>query len=98
MVQVYETWYDKLQLRFLLKTAREQYYDRRLDSLNDGVKRNWKVLNSLTGKNKKSMKEFQQPILLRFSLDDCVKRNWKVLNTLTGRNKKSMKGFNKRYF
>ena len=47
------------KLRLLLRTAREQYYVRRLDSLNYDVKRNWKVLNSLMGKNKKSLhKEF----------------------------------------
>ena len=47
------------KLRFVLRTAREQYYVRRLESLNYDVKRNWKVLDSLMGKNKKSLhKEF----------------------------------------
>ena len=47
------------KLRLSLRTAREQYYLKRLNSLNLGVKRNWKVLNSLKGKNKKSLhKEF----------------------------------------
>ena len=47
------------KLRLLVGTAREQYYVRRLHSLNQDVKRNWKVLDSLMGKNKKSLhKEF----------------------------------------
>ena len=47
------------KIRLLLRTAREQYYVRRLNSLNYDVKQNWKVLNSLMGKNKKSnYKEF----------------------------------------
>ena len=43
------------KLRLLLRTAQEQYYVRRLDSLNYDVNRNWNVLNSLMGKNKKSL-------------------------------------------
>ena len=34
-------------LRLLLRTAREKFCVRRLDSLNIYVKGNWKVLNSL---------------------------------------------------
>ena len=61
------------QLRLLLGTAREQNYVRRLDSFNYDVKRNWKVLNSLMGKNKKNhsirsslLTESQQTIQLKF--------------------------------
>ena len=39
---------------WLLRTAQEKYCVRRLDSFNNDVKRNWNVLNSLMGKNKKS--------------------------------------------
>ena len=37
----------------LLRTAGEKYYSRRLDSINNDVKRNWKVLNRPMGKIKK---------------------------------------------
>ena len=43
------------KLRLLLRAAREQYYGRRLDSLNNDVKQNWKVSNSLMSRNKKSL-------------------------------------------
>ena len=43
------------KLRLFLRTAREQYYVRRLASLKYDVKRNWKVLSSLMGTNKKSL-------------------------------------------
>ena len=47
------------KLRLLLRTPREQYYVRRLKSLNNGVKRSLKILNNRKGKNKKSLhKEF----------------------------------------
>jgi len=42
------------KVRLLLKTAREEYYVSQLCSLNHDLKRNWRVLNSLMGRNKKS--------------------------------------------
>ena len=48
---VYKIYVKKLRL--LLRTAREQYFVRRLTSLNTDMKRNLKVLNSLMGKSKK---------------------------------------------
>ena len=47
------------KLRLLLRKTRKHNYVTRLGSLNSNAKRNWKVLNSLMGKNKKSLhKEF----------------------------------------
>ena len=47
------------KLRSLLRIEREKYFVRRLNSFNNDMKRNWKVLNSLMGKNKKWLhKEF----------------------------------------
>ena len=49
--------YVKTKLRLLLWTAREQYFVRRLSSLNTDMKRNWKVLISLKGGNKSCSKK-----------------------------------------
>ena len=58
------------KLRSLLRTAREQYHVRRLDSLNYDVKRNWNALNSQMGKNENSLhKEF---IVDRVSTNDTT--------------------------
>ena len=47
------------KLRLLLIRAREHHYVKRLSFRKNDVKRNWKVLNSLLGKNKKLLqKEF----------------------------------------
>ena len=45
----------KKKTTVVLRTAQEYNSVRRLDSLNNVVKLNWKVLNRLMGKNKKSL-------------------------------------------
>ena len=55
----YATVHKKInvkKLHLLLRTPREQYFVRRLSSLNTYVKRNWKASNSLIEKNKKSLR------------------------------------------
>ena len=69
----YKFYVKKLSL--LLITALEQYFVRRLDSLNNDAKQNWKVLNSLMGKNIKItpqissfLTEFPEAILLKIAM------------------------------
>ena len=45
-------------LRHLLKTARAEHYQRKLKSLNDEPRRNWKILNNLMGKTSKSLSTY----------------------------------------
>ena len=59
------------KLRLLLGTAREQYFFRRLTSFSTDRKINWKVLNSLIGKNKKSLQKAF--IIVGVSITDTTK-------------------------
>ena len=44
-------------LRNLMKTAEQQYYVRRFDSLGNDIKKNWKILNGLLGKSKAKLSD-----------------------------------------
>ena len=45
------------KLRKVLRMAEEEYHERKLESLNNDIKRTWKILNSLMGKNRSSVQE-----------------------------------------